>query len=285
MRRLATLGLSAVLVGSVGACGGGPSKAGFIKSADAACTTAGMPVAKLKAPTAYPELVTAASAVAKAGEAHAAELSAKGRPKGDVAVIDEVAGGLRTMVKQAGILEGAAKRTDDTATASSARAASDAFKGAKAKAAEYGFTTCAGGLSDAVDALFSGAATVVRAGFTLKADTLCREAGNRVDRLTVTSSGLPAVGRFLGSYVTIESKLVTDLRALVVAPGDEAKVTAWLDAMQRSNDKNKELRDAATAGNARRYDTISEESDVLVTAANAKADALDLPACGTEGAF
>jgi hypothetical protein len=74
---------------------------------------------------------------------------------------------------------------------------------------------------------------------------------------------------------------VTDLRALVPPPGDEATIADMLSAEEKVNAKIGELRDASAANDRSRALAVSQELDVLGTAADAKVDAYGLAVCGS----
>jgi hypothetical protein len=79
------------------------------------------------------------------------------------------------------------------------------------------------------------------------------------------------------------TKLAADIKALPVVPGDEATITELTAALDNSLPKLKDFGAAAKANNTRLAASLSEELDVLSTAANAKLDSYGLRACGTLG--
>ena len=76
-------------------------------------------------------------------------------------------------------------------------------------------------------------------------------------------------------------KLVVDLKALPVAPGDEATVADMLTTTSDLIGKLRLLGPAAAAGDVRRVKAIDKEGDVLEKAVNAKFGAYGLHVCGS----
>jgi hypothetical protein len=280
---LAALLASAVL-GAAGCGGGGPSKETFLADADRVCRTESAPLASVKAPTSFPELSDTARTIAAAVDAQLPQLRALERPSGDDTPVDAVLGSLGGVSEAAKALQGAASRNDEGATATAARDLAARARSASDRGRAYGFATCGGSTQPAANASVDGAKTVLKAGYVVKAEALCQDASSQLDEIP-EATGLRGTARVIDTGARILEKLVAELRALTPPPGDEGTLNEFYDAQQQVIDKAKEAGAAASAGNARLFDTLADEFNVLTTAANAKADAYGIADCGTKASF
>jgi hypothetical protein len=283
MRRLLVALPVAVLVGTAG-CGGAPSKSSFLTKADAICRADNAPVASPKTPSSFPELADAAGTLASATDVQVPRLRKLSRPSGGKARTDAVFDSLAGVATAAKSLQAAAATNDEKGTAQSANDMAARSRQASDGAKAYGFTTCGGSTQTAVNATVDGAKKVLKAGYVVKAEAFCKDSSTKLDALPDARTPSQAA-RSIDRGITILTKLVSDLKGLTPPPGDEATITDYLDAQQRVIDKAGELKDAVAANNGRLFDTLNGQLDVLVTAANAKADGYGLTACGTEGSF
>ena len=120
MRRpLAAAGVVA-LAASLGACGGGVSKAAFLTKADAACGPGNATAGAIAKPTNLPDLAIAAGAVATTVDAQAEALRKVKAPGDDKAVVAGVIAALADISAPARALQAAAGKTDDKVTAQAA---------------------------------------------------------------------------------------------------------------------------------------------------------------------
>ena len=279
MRRIVLSLLVAALIVLAG-CGGAPSKSSFLAEADDTCRAANAPVASLKTPTSFPELADGARAVAAASDEQVPRLRDLDRPSGAKDQTDAVFNSIAGVAASARSLQAAADGKDEKATAQSANEVSAQARQAGDGARAYGFTTCGSSTQTAATSLTDGARTVVKASFVLKGEASCRKALKEAEGLPEPRSTAQQ-GRFFDSFLRIYDVVLSELRANVVPPGDEAAVSELIDAQQRLRDKFKEFRDTVPRGNERVLAALLQEISVLNTAANAKADAYGIKACGT----
>ena len=283
MRRAlaASLALAATLV----ACGGGGvSKSDFVAKADAACTTGNGMLAIAAKPSSLPELATAAGTVVASVDSQTAALRKLEAPGDEEAAVAGVIGALAEVGAQAKVLQEAAGKTDDAATARAANDLRGKTDSAATQAKAYGLAVCGQGLQAPVATVIEGGRTILKAAFVARAENLCTAANRKADALSSPSS-LAGVARYLAAYLPIEEKLFADIRALTVPPGDDTTVADMLAAQDKVIAKDKELQAAAQRGNAALFDRLDAEETELVTAANAKFDAYGLRACGTLSSF
>ena len=283
-RRLATVVSAAALATALTACGGGVGKDDFVAKADAACTASAGAAAGLAKPSNLPELSTAAATLAAAADAQAAGLRGVKASGDDTAAIARVSAAVAEVVAPARALQDTATKADDAATGRAANELMAKVDAAATQAQAYGLVRCAKDLRPPATTVFEGARSVLKAAFVARADSLCLAANRKVDALAEPKS-LTAVGRYLAAYLPIETKLFADIKALAVPPGDEAAVADMLAAQEKVIEKDKEAQAAAQRNNRPLFDRLNEEDITLVTAANAKFDAYDLPNCGTLSAF
>jgi len=261
---------------------GMPSKTSYVAKADAICRAGNGAVASVAKPTSYPDLVTALGTIVTASDAQLGQLHQLKLPGGAGRYQANAALGALTSTNQAAHrLQDAAGRKDDAATATAARQMTAAFGDAGTKAKALGFTACAVGMDAAVQNVVGGSKTLVKAGFVAKADTLCREVARKLSAIPKPSSDGRDVARYLGQALSVADKMVADLKALPVPPGDESTVADMWAVQEKVNAKVVEMKTAAAAGDRSRFAAADSESTVLGTAADAKLDAYGLGICGS----
>jgi hypothetical protein len=260
-----------------------PTKAKYIVTADAICRPANGPVSAIVKPTSYPELATAAGTVATTSTSQLTQLRALKRPSGaDGKALDPTFTAFTATQVAAQKLADAATKHDDAAAIAATKELRAQFTDAASQSKTYGFTACGGGMQAGVDNVFNGSAGIVKAGFSAKADGLCRTAATSEDKLAEPNYSNPKdLERFLNQEIALYEKLQADLRALPVAPGDEATVAEMLDAGDKLVAKFREMRDATAALDAPHMLAAAMESEPLGTAADAKFDAYGLGTCGS----
>jgi hypothetical protein len=277
--------LSAAGLLALAACGGGgPSKESFIADADRICRAESAPLASVKAPTSFPELSETARTIAAAVDAQLPKLRALDRPRGDDAPVDAMLASLGGVSEAANTLQGAASRNDEGGTATAAQDMATRAKSASDSGRAYGFATCGGSTQPAANASVAGANSILKAGYVVKAEALCMEASSALDEIPEASS-LRGEARVIDAGVRILDKLVADLRALTLPPGDQKTLDEFYAAQQQVIDKAREAGAAAGAGNERLFESHAQQFNVLTTAANAKADAYGIDDCGTRASF
>ncbi len=282
MRRL--LAALAMAAGLAACGGGGVSKAEFLAKADGACTAGNGLLAIAAKPSNLPELSVAAATVATSVDSQAEALRKLKAPGDDKAVVTGVIDALAGVGGQARILQEAAGKTDDAATARAANELRGKADDAANKAKAYGLASCGQGLQAPVATVLEGGRTILKAAFVARAESLCTAANRRADALANPTS-LAGVARYLTAYLPIAEKLFADIKALAVPPGDDSAVAEMLTAQDQALAKEKEAHAAAQRGNAAQFDRLEGEVITLITAANAKFDAYGLRACGTLSSF
>jgi hypothetical protein len=260
------------------------SRESFVTKADAACGPGNATLGGLAKSSNLPDLATAAGTVAATVDSQAEALRKIDPPGDDKAVVAAMIGALAEASAPARALQDAAAKTDDAGTA---RAVNDlkAKADAAATAAKgYGLAACAVGVQAPVGTLLEGSRTILKAAYIARAESLCTAANKKAEALANPTS-LASFGRFLASYIPIEEKLLSDIKALVVPPGDEATVAEMLAAQDKVIANDKDTQAAAQKGNAAQVDKFDDLNTTLITAAHAKFDAYGLRKCGTLGNF
>ena len=257
------------------------SKAKFVKKADAVCAPSNAPVAGLAKPSSYPDLATAAGTLVTTTETQLGGLRALKLPGGNDGGRARDVLATMTATNQAGRqLQDAASRKDDAATAAATQLFRTSATEASTRARELGMASCVTGMQPGVENVIGGATGVVKTAFLAKADTLCR-AGARALEGIRPPSGPRDLSRFFNAFTPIVTKLVADLKALPVPPGDEAVIGEIMTGLDKGLDQNREMRDAALAGDVSRFNAIDGEATILTTAIDAKLDAYGLTTCGS----
>jgi len=266
--------------------GGSPSRAEFVADADDVCRPANGPVAGIVKPSSYPELATAAGTLTTTIDAQIGQLRALDQPGGKART--EVAGiytALEGTSAAAGRLQDAAGRQDDAASIAATKDMAGQAGDARSRATTTGFTACSIGMQTGVDAVFGGTQSIIKTGFVAQADVLCRRAANEIeDEFDSVNSDREFVN-FIGNSLDVFDELVADVRALPVAPGDEATVAEILTLQEKVQAKGREFEDAAADEDFDRIDAIDREVVTLTTAADAKWDAYGLGSCGSNFGF
>lgn len=282
-----------LLVGGLVLAGGGtglalsmrdghPSKSKYIAGADAICGPANAPAVAIVRPTSYPELATAAGTLATATSGQLGRLRGLDRPGGDSPALDAFLGAFDATGQASKRLQDAAVAKSDTATIAAANDLRTGFDSAKANAGAFGFRACGVGLQQGFDANLGGSQSVIKAGFVAKADDLCRAGALRLNDLPIPSgSGGQALARLIDQELGVTGKMLADLKAVPVPPGDEAVVAEMFAAQEQVEAKARDLRDAAAAENESKFAALDHEMTPLVTAGDAKFDAYDLGICGS----
>jgi len=278
----------AVLLGAgvgvflAGSGGGAPSKAKFIAAADAICARTNTPIVALAKPSSYPELGSAVGTVVTAADTQVAELEKLKVPGGTEGV---QAKGVFSALSATDVavrgLQSAAAGKDDALTANAATEVSTQLSSASAQAQAFGFTACGTGMRGGMDNLMGGTNAVIKTSFVAKADSLCREGSRTFEAIPMPSKDVKDVARYFGQLLQVSNKLLADLKALPVPPGDGAVVADMLAAQENVLAGFAEMRDALMANDARRYAAATAQEATLTTAADAKFDAYGLRVCGS----
>jgi hypothetical protein len=285
MRRpLTALATALALAAALSACGGGVSKASYVTKADGACAPGNGTLAAVAKPSNLPELATAAGTVATTVDSQAGALRTIDPPGDDKAVVAAMIGTLAEVSAPARALQEAAGKADDAATARAVNELKAKADAAAAAAKSYGLANCAVGLQAPAGTLVEGGRTILRVAFVARAESLCTAANRKAESLAAPTS-LASFGRFLANYIPIEEKLLTDIKALVVPPGDETAVAEMVAAQDKVIANDKDTQAAAQKGNAAQVDRHDDLNTTLITAAHAKFDAYGLRKCGSLGNF
>jgi hypothetical protein len=285
MRRpLTALATALTLAAALSACGGGVSKESYVTKADGACGPGNGTLAALAKPSNLPELATAAGTMATTVDSQAAALRAIDPPGEDKAVVATMIGALAEASAPARALQEAAGKADDAATARAVNDLKAKADAAAAAAKGYGLASCAVGMQAPVGTLVEGGRTILRVAFVARAESLCTAANRKAEGLAAPTS-LASFGRFLANYIPIEEKLLNDMKALTVPPGDETTVAEMLAAQDKVIANDKDTQAAAQKGNAAQVDKHDDLNTTLITAAHAKFDAYGLRKCGSLGNF
>lgn len=271
------------LATTLAGCGdSGPSKAQFATKADAACASGNNAISTTPKPTNAPQVATAAGTSADTIDGQVRALQALKLPGGkDKATMQSLITAIGDVRAPVRALADAAGKTDDAAMA---KAAVDMQ--AKADAAANwgglgGLAQCGTQLKFGLGNMFDGVKNVVKATYVVKAEGLCRDAYRKIDAMAAPGSSAASFARFIEGIGTISVKLLSDIKALPVPPGDEGTVGEFTTAMDNLNNKFKEIVAAAKANNPRLATGLFDELDVANTALNAKLDAYGLKTCGS----
>ena len=268
--------------------GGAPSRAEFVAKADDVCRPANGPIAAIVKPTSYPELATAAGTLNTTIDSQLGQLRALKQPGGSAKA--DVAGVFRSLEgtsAAASRLKEAAGRQDDGATIAATKDMSTAATEARTMATTTGFAACSVGAQTGIDAVFGGTQSVIKAGFIAQADVLCRRAADDIFDidLEIDFEDEAAFIDFIAHGNEVFDKLLTDIKALPVPPGDETTLAELFTAQEKAQAKNREFEDAAADEDFDRMDALDREITTLITAADAKWDAYGLGSCGSNFGF
>lgn len=260
---------------------GMPSVARYVAKADAICGPSNGSVALAARPTSYPDLTTRAGVLTTTTDAQLGGLKKLKHPGGaDGGRVATLLADMTQTSSAGRSLQDAAGRGDDAATSAATvrlRTAADATSTA---AKDLGLKACAVGMQPGIDAVVSGANGVVKTAFVAKSDNLCRATARALDAVQ-TGKGNAAISRYLSQTQQLMDKLVVDLKAMTVPPGDEATIADVMAALDKVMAKWAEAPGAAAAGDVSRITAIDKEMGTLETAADAKLDAYGLGTCGS----
>jgi Ca2+-binding RTX toxin-like protein len=260
----------------------GPSKATFIATADALCRPANGPITAIVKPTSYPELATAAGTVVTTSTGQMTQLNALKKPHGaDGKAALPTLAAITATNTAAKALQDAATKKDDAATIAATKQLSAQTTDAVNQAKAYGLAACAVGMQPGIDNVAGGSQSVIKAGFLAKADSLCRASARKTDAIREPGNSIQDVVRYFNQNLDVFNALTNDLKALPVAPGDEATVTEMVGAAEKLTGKLAEIRDATQGSDLARLQALDKETGPLGTAADAKFDAYGLGVCGS----
>ncbi len=273
------------LAAALTACGDdGPNKAEFVAKADAACAPGNNAISTTAKPTNAPQVATASGTAVTTIDSQVTALRALKMPGGkDKAQIQAIVAAIADVSAPTKALQDAAGKTDDAAMAKAALDMQAKADAANKSAEAYGLAQCGTQLKFGLGNMFDGVKNVVKATYVQKAETLCREYYRKSDALGVPGSTPASFARYLDSFLTLTTKLVTDIKAIPTPPGDEATIADIGTAMDAALGKFKDAGEALKAGNGRLAIGLFEEADVANTAMNARFDAYGLPVCGSTG--
>jgi hypothetical protein len=273
-----------VLAGGVGyfvvGGGGAPSRATFISKADAVCRPADA-LLGITRPSSYPELATAAGTFATAAEGELGQLRQISRPAGSagneaLTVVNDLGA---TAAAARGLHEAAAQK-DDAATVAAANKLSAASATATGTTGVYGMTACGSGLQPTVQTITLGTQSVIKAGFTARADVVCRAAADEFAAVAEPTDA-DELYQALKVALIIQVRLGEELRALPVPPGDETAVAEMLDAYDKVTAKGRVLTAAVEDGDESGFIVANREITTLGTTADGKLDGYGLGVCGS----
>ena len=251
------LGVVATSLGVIGA----PSKAQFVADADAVCAATNGTVNAISKPIAYPALAAAASTLVTTSETQLDRLRDLDLPGGDDrGRARAVFTALQTTNDAGRNLQSAAGAGDPAMTAAASRTLSLNSKDAQARAREFGLTACVVGMQTGTDAVLAGANGAVKDSFLVAGSRLCVDFLRDLEAVP-TIRNANDITRFVNQNVTLVDKLVSDLRALPVAPGDENTVAELTAAVENLSGKLKQMGVAGAAGDVRRVNAIQREID------------------------
>jgi len=284
--RIALLIPTVALAAALTACGdGGPGKADFMAKADAACAPGNTAISTTAKPTNAPQVATAAGTAATSIDSQVGALRALKAPSGkDKAPAQAVITQIADVSAPTRALQDAAGKADDAAMARSTLDMQAKADTAARSAEAYGMTQCGTQLKLGLGNMVDGVKNVMKVTYVSKAVGLCRDFDRKSNAVADPGSSLASLGRYLDQVLPLSDKLVKDLRAIPVPPGDEAAVADYLSAMDALNVKSKEAGAAAKANNPRLLGALAQELEVAGTAATAKLDAYGIRGCGSVAA-
>jgi len=241
------------------------------------CAPGNRAVTSISRPDSYSGLATVASSVVAATDTQLGQLRALELPGG------AARGGARSVLQamtatgEAGRgLQTAAGAKDAAAIANATRSMSVSSKDAVAKAGAFGFAACATGMQPGIESVLRGSTAVVKGAFLDKGEKLCAEATVALPDLGRTQASLDY---FIRQGIQILDKLSVELKAMPVPPGDETTVTEMFAALDKSNEKVRELGGALAAQDLPRMNAIEKEFKVLDNAVRAKFEAYGIRGC------
>ena len=281
-KRFILLSPVVALAAALTACGDdGPSKSGFVTKADAACTPGNTTISTTAKPTNAPQVGTAAGTAATTIDSQLQALRSLKMPGGaDKDLAQGVINTIAEISAPAKALQDAGAKTDDAAMVKAAADMQAKADTASTTAQAFGLTQCGVQLKFGLGNLIDGVKNVVKSSYVTKAEVLCTDFVDRVERLALPGNSLASAARYLDAFLTISTKLQTELKALPVPPGDQPAVDGFLGALDALNAKFRDASAAAKANNATRATTLLDQIDRESDDLNAKFSAYGLTACG-----
>jgi len=176
-------------------------------------------------------------------------------------------------------LQSAAGESDPAKIAAASKSLTAYWQDAVARARDYGFTACVTGMQRGVDALVAGANGVVKDSFVSAGNRMCIDFLGRADNV-LPPRNANDLTRFVNESKAMVDKLVADLKALPVAPGDEAVVTEMIGTFDKLSAQLGRLLGIAATGDRKALAALEKETDALEQEANVKFGAYGLTACG-----
>lgn len=275
--RRATILLTVGIAGLAG-CGGGTTKADFVKDADAACRPTDATLTGVTKPNDLTQLASESGKLAAANDQQVAAVRRLDMPSGDDKTrAERILTDLGAVTGLARTAETKARANDLTVapviteTRTRAQAASDAARA-------YGFTVCGSGVQKASVTLADGAKPALKKEWITKAEALCSVFSDKVNNLQrpTTASGLDA---YSSAFVSAINEFSAGVKALPAPPGDEAAVAEIISSVEQLVPVFQELVTAAKAGNRARVSQLEDELDEAGTASDAKSAAYGLTDC------
>jgi hypothetical protein len=260
---------------------GAPSKSAYVAKAEAACTATNAPLAATAKPGSYAALATAAGTFSTAADGQLARLRQLKRPGGGARSDAAAAlGALDATAQSTHRLQLAASGGDDATVAAAARDLSTTASSAGITAKAFGFSACGSGIAQGTGALTAGAKDLVKAAAVTRGNTACRTFGH--DLAAIPKPHSPKdLSAFVARWYDTTHKMLADLKALPVAPGDEAAFASLTAIIDTEDAAVGELRDAMLAGNSARVDALTKPTDTD-KAFEIQLDGYGLTTCGTD---
>jgi len=271
--------LMAVGTGGLAGCGGGTTKADFVKEADAACRSTDTTLTGIAKPRDLSSLATESEKLATANDQQVVAVRKLDMPGGDDKKRAE------TVLADLGAVTPAARNVEAKARASDL-AAGPAVTEAKAKAQTasdaaraYGFTVCGAGVQKASVAVAEGARPALKKEWVTKAEALCAVFSDKVNglRRPTSASGLDAYGN---AFVGAINDFTSGLEVLPAPPGDEAVVADIIVSVEKLVPVFERVVAAAKTGNESEAANRQKELDQAGKASDAKSTAYGLGDCG-----
>lgn len=180
-------------------------------------------------------------------------------------------------------LAGAAAHSDAAGVVNATAAFAGQFNATTVQAKAFGFAACAVGMQTGVDVVFRGAHDVAKTNFLPKADALCRAMAPQLKAFEATDiNSLAELLRFLDKGLELQRKLVADLAALPVPPGDEQTLKDVFASLNAGVAKICEARTAASRGDRASFEAAGDALDRLSADADVLLDGYGLGVCGSD---
>jgi len=130
-----------------------------------------------------------------------------------------------------------------------------------------------------VDTVVAGANGAVKDTFVEKGNALCVGFARTLEAAPKLRNN--DIVTYVNQNAALMDKLVVDLRALPVPPGDEATVADMLATTTNLIGSLRQMGPAAAAGDLKRIKAIEKEVDAMEPAVNEKFGAYGLKVCGS----